>query len=168
MRHPGGYKPPKSSNGRHFRLHHSMTSLPVFKTMAPIAKALLLEILERHNGVNNGAISYSCREAEQAGVMNADTAVKAFEMLQERGFLRVARESSFDLKTTPSGNGISRTGSRAREWRITFLPGLNGEKPTMDFLAWEPGKPTLEKKKPVRRRRTQRPKLSDTNVCNGA
>jgi hypothetical protein len=162
IKHPKGQKRPKSgSDARHFRMYHAITAMPVWKTMEPIAKALFLEVLERNNGINNGTIGYSVREAEEAGVMDADTAVKAFRILQERGFLRVGRDSHFTTKVLANGHGINRTGTRAREWRITFLPGPNDEKPTLDFLRWEPANPPLEKQSAVRRCRTQRPKVSD-------
>jgi hypothetical protein len=34
--------------------------------------------------------------------------------------------------------GANRLGSRAQEWWITFVPGPNGEKPTMEYLNWQP------------------------------
>jgi hypothetical protein len=138
MKHPKGRKAPKPSSKepRHIRLFHAHISLPVFRTMDPLAKSLLIEVLARYNGVNNGEISYSCREAEEDGVMCRNSAQKAFDILQNRGWLRLGRDSSFHLKILPNGHGINRSGTRAREWWITFLPGPNGEKPTMDFLEW--------------------------------
>jgi hypothetical protein len=116
-----------------------MLKLPVWKTMTPSAKALLIEVLERYNGINNGSISYSCRAAQDAGVLSKNTASKAFAELRHRGFLRPGRKSNFQWKATPSsGRGANRLGSRAQEWWITFVPGPNGEKPTMEYLNWQP------------------------------
>jgi hypothetical protein len=131
-------KKPKGGHGERFvQLFHSMLKLPVWKTMSPAAKALLLEVLQRHNGSNNGEISYSVREAQEAGVMTKNTAARAFRELQERGFLRVGRPSCFSLKTA-TGLGINRCGTRATEWRITWLKGANGESPSRDYLDWQP------------------------------
>ena len=59
---------------------------------------MLLDVWERNNGRNNGAIVYGVREAEKIAVTRK-VAARALERLVELGFLRVMRDSSFTLKT---------------------------------------------------------------------
>jgi hypothetical protein len=53
---------------RFIRLPHYMLKSPAWKLLSPNAKALLLEVWARHNGVNNGEISYAVREAAAIGM----------------------------------------------------------------------------------------------------
>jgi hypothetical protein len=96
---------------RHVRLKHYLLNSQAWMTMPEAACKLLLDVWKRHNGVNNGEISYGCREAQQIGLHRA-TAARMFDILIERGFLVVIRESTFGRKK------ISRT------WRITAEPAF--------------------------------------------
>jgi hypothetical protein len=142
VRYPKSHKPGKPNTERHIQLNHSVLRLEVWKTMDAYAKALLIEVQLRYNGENNGEISYSVREAQEAGVMSKNTAARAFKELCRRGFLRPGRRSNFNLKTLASGHGINRVGSRAQEWWITYLPGPSSagrrQPPTRDYLNWRP------------------------------
>jgi hypothetical protein len=95
----------------------------VWRTLAPEAKALLIDVWMRHNGTNNGEISYSVREALEIG-LSRSVAARMFKHLTERGFLRIARNSAFSLKT-----------KEARLWHLTMEP-LRDERPTKDFMRW--------------------------------
>jgi hypothetical protein len=99
-----------------------MLNSAAWKTMKPDAKALLIAVWQRHNGTNNGTISYATREAADIGLSNS-AAARAFRELIERGFLRVAKESRF-----------SQT-KMAREWTIT-AEKVGDERPTNDFMRW--------------------------------
>lgn len=96
--------------------------------MSPTAKAVLLDVWERHNGRNNGEISYSVREAEAIGVSRS-AAARAFNELLQRGFLKVGRNSSFTLKT-----------KEARTWELTAEPTGQeaGVKASRDYMTWSP------------------------------
>jgi len=96
--------------------------------LSPNAKALLIAVWQRYDGRNNGGISFSVREAEAIG-LHKNTASRTFDELAARGFLAVARNSGFTLKTR-----------EARLWRITALPTGN-ERATNDFLRWRPAPP---------------------------
>jgi hypothetical protein len=100
-----------------------MLKSPAWLTLSPNAKALLIDVWRRHNGVNNGEISYSVREAAAIGLGHS-AAARAFDELIERGFLRVSRESSFTFKM-----------KKARTWILT-AEKHNGEPRTRDFMRW--------------------------------
>jgi hypothetical protein len=111
------------SHQRFIGLQHFMLKSPAWKTLKSNAKALLLDIWQRHNGTNNGQISYSVREAEEIG-LSKDQAARAMEELIERGFIVCTRASAFSVKTRA-----------ARLWRLTAEPST-GHPPTKDFMRW--------------------------------
>jgi hypothetical protein len=110
---------------RHIRLFHHMLRCPAWKSMRPQSKTILLDVWERHNGQNNGQISYGVREAAEIGI-GKNVAGRALVDLQERGFLKLARGSCFDLKT-----------KEARLWTLT-MEKVGDEKPTKEFMRWTP------------------------------
>ena len=79
------------------------------------ARAILLELVKRHNGYNNGKIGMSQREMSVAiGSASFGTVAKATAELIQHGFVDLAWE----------GEAWAR---KAREFRITWLP--TGEPP---------------------------------------
>lgn len=114
----------RSENYERFvALPHYMLRSCAWKTLPSDAKALLIDVWMRHNGMNNGEISYSVREAEAIG-LSRSVAGRNFRVLIERGFLVVARDSAFSLKT-----------QEARLWRLTMEP-YREQSPTKDFMRW--------------------------------
>jgi hypothetical protein len=111
---------------RFVKLQHYLLKSRAWRSMPAGAKALLLEVWARHNGSNNGEISFACSEAPKLVVgMCARSAARYFDILVDRGFLVVVRESSFDRKKI------------ARTWRLTGEPA-GGEPATKDFMRWRP------------------------------
>ena len=106
-------------------LTHYMLKSRAWRTLSPNAKALLIDVWQRHNGINNGDINYAVREAEDIG-LSKDQASRAFTELIQRGFLKVARNSAFTLKT-----------KEARTWTLTGEE-LAGRAATKDFMHWLP------------------------------
>ncbi len=104
-------------------LPHWMLRSPAWKSLSPNAKALLIDVWQRHNGSNNGEISYAVREAAEIG-LGRTTAARAFAELVERGFLVMTRDSAFTVKTRA-----------ARLWRITAVP-CGGNRATKDFMCY--------------------------------
>ncbi len=119
---------------RYVGLPHYMLNSPAWKTMSPNAKALLIAVWQRHNGVNNGEISYAVSEAAEIG-MKSSPAARAFVELQDRGFLKVSRQSSFTLKK-----------KLARTWILT-AERYREEPATRDFMKWPPKKRAAKKTK---------------------
>jgi hypothetical protein len=79
----------------------------------------------RHNGVNNGEISFGCREAEKLLGWSYRKAARMFDILIERGFLVVVCNACFDLKTKKPGPGASQPNLAAtnRQLRILCIGG---------------------------------------------
>lgn len=116
----------RNTSDRFVLLAHYMLRSPAWKTLSPNAKALLIDVWSRHNGANNGAIAYAVREAEEIG-LSKDQASRAFKELTERGFIKMHRASTFNLKT-----------KEARTWELTAEPtGSDGQTPaSKDFMRW--------------------------------
>jgi hypothetical protein len=113
----------RDHTARFVGLPHYMLKSAAWRTMPPNAKAVLIDVWQRHNGSNNGEISYAVREAEGIG-LSKDQAGRALDICEERGFLVCTRESAFTVKT-----------KAARLWRITAEKYRN-EPATMDFMRW--------------------------------
>lgn len=96
-----------------------------YESMPATAKVLmdLLQMQWR----NDRPVAYGVREAGQKIGCKPETAGKAFKVLQDRGFIVYETESLFN----------SRTGSKAREWRLTWMP-FECRNPTHDWEKWEP------------------------------
>jgi hypothetical protein len=117
---------------RYLRLPHFMLSSAAWRSLEALPRALFIEVAAKYNGFNNGAIGLGIREAGAALHVKRQTAVNAFRVLQDRGFLLLAKESGFDQKRL------------AREWVVTLFP-VGDERASMDFMRWQP--PDLEKQK---------------------
>ncbi len=106
-------------------ISRAMLESNAYESMPATAKVLmqLLHIQWR----NNESIGYGVREAALKIGCTPNTASKAFKILQERGFIFCDEESFFN----------SKTGSKAREWRLTWMPFLD-KNPTHDWEKWQP------------------------------
>ncbi|MBF0563280.1 MAG: helix-turn-helix domain-containing protein [Alphaproteobacteria bacterium] len=92
---------------RFILLPHWMLDSPAWLALSPPAMKLLIAVWRRHNGENNGEVSYSVREAERIGI-SKDQASRAFAELVKLGFLICHRQSTFTMKQ-----------KEARTWEIT-------------------------------------------------
>ena len=102
-------------NTPYIKLHRGVTQSLAWRSSSPIARCLLIQIWEKHNGSNNGQISYSYRQAKADLHCGNTTASGAFKELQDKGFLIERRKGSFHQKT----DGGAR---RASEWELTTEP----------------------------------------------
>lgn len=118
---------------RFVRLDHYMLKSGAWMSMSPPAKALLIQLWVRFNGQNNSEISFSVREAGGIG-LSRSVAGRAFDELQERGFLKVRRQSSFNLKSR-----------QARTWTLTAL-AVGSTPATKDFMRWGKTRNEIETK----------------------
>jgi hypothetical protein len=122
----------REGGGRHVRLHEWLQACPAWQSLDGNCRALYVEIARRYRGPNsnNGKIPYSVREAAASLHIGKDTAALCFHTLQDRGFLRAAKASGFNIK-----------GRIAREWLLTEFPddtsGRTNEA-TKDFMRWTP------------------------------
>lgn len=112
-KHPG--KPHKRKEGQYIGLPYTMINRPSFKALKPDAVRILIEMHLGFHGVNNGKIGFSYQKAQECLHSGSARAKRAFNQLQEHGFLVCLAQSSFNMKT-----------KKAREWEITLQPMPNG------------------------------------------
>ena len=107
-----------------FRTH--LLKSQAYLTLTPQAK-VLMTLLHIH-WKNDKLVDYGIREAVDKIPCSDKTASKAFKQLQVRGFITCIEESLFS----------SRTQSKARGWRLEWLP-FNDRPPanTWEILANE-------------------------------
>jgi hypothetical protein len=95
-----------------------------FRSLAPAARAVLMEVVIRRKRSGNGRIGYSVREAAARCNIGRDTANAAFRELMAKGFL---------ICVTPGG--FHKIKNLSAEWRLTmFKCDVSGEPATNDFL----------------------------------
>jgi DNA-binding transcriptional regulator YhcF (GntR family) len=101
---------------------------PAFKALTPHSKAIYFDIRRRYNGLNNGDIHMSVREAAACCGCGNGTAHKALKMLENHGF----------IVTTLPGL-VHGTARRATTFRLTDeADSKNNMAPTRDFENWKP------------------------------
>jgi hypothetical protein len=112
------------------KLDHVIQDSIAFRDLSPHAVRILLEIMRRYNGKNNGTIPLSCREAATVAQCGKSSAVRFFRELQEHGFITKEKQGYFTVRD-------------AAEWRLTFQPdhrqGRNPA-PSHDWREWKPEK----------------------------
>ena len=116
------------SPGSFVKLDYGLLSTEAWRHLTPRACKLYISVRIRCNGMNNGYISYSIREAMDLLYCNPNTACDAFDELIDKGFLKCSRNSTFTLKK-----------KQAREWTIT-AEKIGDEPATRDFKGWQKNK----------------------------
>jgi hypothetical protein len=91
----------------------------------PASTKVLMDLLQLQ-WRNDRLVGYGVRESAQKIGCTPNTAAKAFKILQERGFIVCEEQSLFN----------SKTGSKAREWRLTWIP-FEYAKPSHDWEKWQ-------------------------------
>ncbi len=126
---------------RFARLDHSLLKSNAFRALSPNARSLLIELTMMENGKNNGTgLFLSVRDAaDRMGVSDPNTAGRAFEELEEMGFIAVTIPAHFAVK---AGDG-----SRARYWRLTWQAVAAKQGPTCDYEKREPAPKTQARKR---------------------
>jgi hypothetical protein len=132
---------------------------PAWRATEFIAQALWIALRRhlRNDGLNNGKIWLSCRDAAKVLGVNKDTITHRYAELEHYGFLHQTAGGFLGC----DGHGI------ATRFRFTDL--AHGTHPaTRDYEKWDgslfeytPRKPRRKKQNPVRSRRTPRPVPSD-------
>jgi len=121
-----------------------------WKALTPVERVAYLEIKWRYDGLNNGRIGLGCRELADDINMSRNSAARAFDGLQQKGFIVKAKASAFNIKNR-----------MATEWRLTELKcDVTGELATKDFTRW-----TDQKKQQSHPRDTQsHPRDADRSI----
>lgn len=132
----------KDHQTQHVRLHEWLLKSPAYRSLDCYARALLVELYRFYRPGKNGHIFLSTRAAAEALNASAPTAMRAFHVLADRGFIRARQRGDFDWKAR-----------HATTWVLTefeFADGLASK----DFMRWtepaenqntvKPGKQTAQ------------------------
>jgi hypothetical protein len=123
----------RSGDHRFVQLDYWILESPAFLALSPNAKVVLLFMLKRYNGSNNGKIGFGVRSGcfvplrgtgelvDRPFGVSRSNVHRALKELLDAGFIRCAQPSTFDQKR------------HTREWRLTWLP-CNGQPATKDFV----------------------------------
>lgn len=98
-----------------------MLCSPAYLGLSAQAK-VLITLMQRH-WTPKGPVGFGVRQAQQEIPCSRTLALKVFGELIEAGFIVLEDESLF----------CSRTHSKTRTWRLTWLPCWNNRPPTNDW-----------------------------------
>ncbi len=105
---------------------HIVLDSAAFRSCKPSERAILIELIRRHNGRNNGFIALSARDAAEIVHVNKDTANKALNALWSKGLVDCARAGGFSFKLRHSS-----------EWRLTWIRcNRTGALPSHAYAQW--------------------------------
>lgn len=117
------YTLPFDNSGGVIVLSLRMIKSPTYQNLTSQAKVLMM-LLQIH-WRNEKLVDYSVREAAEKIPCDPKTARKAFNQLQERGFITCMEFAVFS----------SRTQSKSRSWRLEWLP-FNDRPPVNTWKNW--------------------------------
>jgi hypothetical protein len=121
-------------SAHHVRLYRRHTETPAWRSLSPVARCLYVELKLLYVGNNNGKLFMSVRMAAELINVSKTTAALAFKDLVDRGFIRLAKPSTFNMKAT------ARRGDAAC-WLLTEYPeGDKSGAGSLDFMRWRPAK----------------------------
>ena len=123
-----GRKNKKYSGPRYVKLPFALIEHPSYMALSLAARALYVELKHRFNGVNNGQIGLSCRDAGKIIKVSRNTAQRAFLELEYWGFIICRRQGTFGDR-------------KASEYILTCEP-YNNRPATMD---WKESRPAMPK-----------------------
>lgn len=118
---------PFDSAGGVLTVPRRLLESPRYFEVSIYAKRLL--VLMQLHWRNERPVAYGVREASQKVPCSRKVAMRAFQELQDAGFIRLMDEAWFD----------SRTGSKSRTWRLTWLPFMS-RPPTNEWEKLESAK----------------------------
>lgn len=97
-------------------LPHSVYDSPAFEALQPIDIAVLLLLIRKHNGHNNGSITLGVREAAGRCHCSQATACRSFAQLQKADLISV----------TYKGHLVPEAGrpNAATQWKLNFVEDL--------------------------------------------
>lgn len=141
MNFQGSLKPARRADQRErserdkkfIQITRNMYLSDAYRSLSPNAARLWNEFLFRYSGNNNGDIGFSVREAtlvlkgDRKETPSLSTAKKALDELIAKGFILIAKDSSFNMKQ-----------AKSRRWTLTNWPLRAGQAPTNEWLSWRP------------------------------
>jgi biotin operon repressor len=105
------------------KLPHSLLTSIADAKLRPIQIAVLLRLVYRYHGGNNGFIAASQNDLRAELSVSKESVGRALKVLQAKGFIVMERE----YPKSPRRR-------MASEYRLTWLPHAEGMPPTLDFL----------------------------------
>lgn len=130
-----GRKKKKTGFERFVKLPFYLLEHPSWRALTPVAKLVFIELKHRYNGVNNGQVALSCRDAGELLGCSRNTAQRALLELEYYGFIILRWRGTF--------------GNRKASEYILTCEGYNNHPPTHE---WKSSRPDFK---------TTRPKSSD-------
>ena len=125
---------------RFVRLGHDLLNQPAYRALSPTARALLVELAMLDNGRNNGSLYLSVRDgADRLGLVDMTAVRHAFDELQELGFIALTKDACFHVKASEN--------SRARCWRLTWIPVPKQCGATNEYADRQPNPKTKARKR---------------------
>lgn len=109
---------------RFVKIDHWLMDTEAWRSLNPACRAIYLELVRRYNGHNNGEISLSVREAARLLHIAKDTASKALNELEAKGFIKRHVCGSFNWKRR-----------HATTWILTEHE-LGDQLATKEFARW--------------------------------
>ena len=88
---------------RYVMLLHWLMNTDAWKDLERNSRAIYLEICKRYNGVNNGRIGYSVRQAAEDVNISPPTASRCIKSLISHGFHRSSAKGLVQLQNGRSG-----------------------------------------------------------------
>ncbi|MEP2236274.1 MAG: hypothetical protein ABJM58_11735 [Alteripontixanthobacter sp.] len=130
----------RSNISRFARLDHRILHSPAYRALSPNDRSLLVELISIYNGDNNGSLYLSVRDAaNRMGIADLTAASRSFDVLQAASFIEMTEDACFHVKASAR--------SRARCWRLMWLPGPGRKAPCWDFLNWQPEPKTAQRRR---------------------
>ncbi len=127
----------RNNGSRRFAmLDHALLCSAAYSSLDSNDRSLLTELMMLYNGINNGSLYLSVRDAAaRIGVSDLGIAVRSFDNLTHAGFIECAKTSQFRSKASEQ--------SRARCWRLTMhswpeSPNPKRRAPTNDWRDYAP------------------------------
>lgn len=99
-----------------------------WRSLSPVARCALIELLMKYNGINNGRLAMSANNLANLLSISRATAGRALQQLIDVGFIETTRPSGFSCKL-----------KIAAEYRVTFHRcDATGNLPMKQFMRWQP------------------------------
>jgi hypothetical protein len=108
------------NSDKYIKLPHSVYDSPEFQALKPIDVAVLLLLIRKHNGHNNGNIPLGVREVATRCHCGKTTASQALKSLQDAAL----------ITATYKGHLVPEIGRPdvATRWKLNFVDETNGRK----------------------------------------
>lgn len=120
---------------KHVRFYEHELSCDAYRSLDVYARALLIEFKRRYNGSNNGRIHMSYRDASTVCNCSQKPIRRAFDELQQKGFIKIAKKGAFSVKIR-----------HATEWTLTEYQ-VGDQLPSKEFMRWSYSETSPVKKK---------------------